>query len=64
MAVDVWPLSSGISFVLINVRVGLGWAQKTLLQDTGTSNSSYRLRAVNVNITQTVEHEEERDVEK
>ncbi|KAF8990611.1 hypothetical protein BDQ17DRAFT_1255653 [Cyathus striatus] len=35
IAVDAWPAMSGIAFTLINVRVGLGWAQKA---QSSTSN--------------------------
>ncbi|KAK0447906.1 uncharacterized protein EV420DRAFT_1275981 [Desarmillaria tabescens] len=38
--VDFWPEAAGIAFSLINVRVGLGWAQKAGTSTLGGSLSS------------------------
>ncbi|KAK0480493.1 hypothetical protein EDD18DRAFT_1312327 [Armillaria luteobubalina] len=39
--VDFWPEAAGIAFSLINVRIGLGWAQKSGISSTlgGSSGS-------------------------
>ncbi|KAJ4476519.1 hypothetical protein C8R41DRAFT_887287 [Lentinula lateritia] len=42
VAVDVWPCSAGIAFMLINVRVGLGWAQKANQDSFKSYNTSSR----------------------
>ncbi|KAJ7579074.1 hypothetical protein C8J56DRAFT_1110134 [Mycena floridula] len=65
--VDTWPSVAGIAFMLINVRVGLGWAQNaeftshvgggasnTRIQDSG----NYRLRPLAVNISHIVEQDD------
>ncbi|OBZ73541.1 hypothetical protein A0H81_05882 [Grifola frondosa] len=70
-AVDCWPAMSGIAFMLINVRVGLGWAQRA--QDPSTVHSgigprtgggghgehSYSMRPLAVNITRVVDQEDD-----
>ena len=69
-AVDTWPAMSGISFMLINVRVGLGWAQtgSQMRNDSlGSSNrhngveassaGSIPMRPLTVKITSVVEQE-------
>ncbi|KAJ6464063.1 hypothetical protein C8R45DRAFT_911371 [Mycena sanguinolenta] len=40
IAVDCWPAMSGISCMLIHVRVGLGWAQKSI-QSSSTAQSAF-----------------------
>ncbi|KAH9934353.1 uncharacterized protein B0H18DRAFT_556634 [Fomitopsis serialis] len=72
-AVDTWAEMSGISFMLINVRVGLGWAQtgsrirydsrggsgRTNNRSEESSNVSYHMRPLAVNITSVVEQEDD-----
>ncbi|EPS94468.1 hypothetical protein FOMPIDRAFT_1134324 [Fomitopsis schrenkii] len=75
VAVDSWPAMSGISFMLINVRVGLGWAQSgsdqnfsstappTRIQRTEVASAvSYQMRPLAVKIT--VEQEDEMDAKR
>ncbi|KAJ7579079.1 hypothetical protein C8J56DRAFT_1110143 [Mycena floridula] len=66
VSVDCWAVMAGISFMMINVRVGLGWAQKShMTSDRGASFSGarlqdsggYRLRPLAVNIAQSVHHD-------
>ena len=72
VAVDSWPAMSGISFMLINVRVGLGWAQSGSNHNFSSSAPpnrnprtevssavSYQMRPLAVKIT--VEQEDEMD---
>ncbi|KAK0216123.1 hypothetical protein IW262DRAFT_1464652 [Armillaria fumosa] len=40
--VDFWPEAAGIAFSLINVRVGLGWAQKSGISSTLGGSSGLR----------------------
>ncbi|KAF9476886.1 hypothetical protein BDN70DRAFT_138739 [Pholiota conissans] len=66
IAVDCWPAMSGIAFMLINVRVGLGWAQKNMSSAGNTMQSvrsgnprtfngdEYPLHPVAINIQQAV----------
>ncbi|KZT01339.1 uncharacterized protein LAESUDRAFT_664142 [Laetiporus sulphureus 93-53] len=69
-AVDTWPSMSGIAFMLINVRVGLGWAQtseKTTTRHTVSAvsghrsgeTSSFAMRPLAVNITTVIDQEED-----
>jgi len=49
IVVDTWPAMSGIAFTLINVRVGLGWAQNSQLsvsQDRSIGQIASRLGEV------------------
>ncbi|PCH35876.1 hypothetical protein WOLCODRAFT_140118 [Wolfiporia cocos MD-104 SS10] len=69
-AVDVWPSMSGIAFMLINTRVGLGWAQ-TASTFSGISSIAsgnnprpeqpYPMRPLAVNITREVNKNDDRD---
>lgn len=62
---DCWSAIAGIAFMLINVRVGLGWAltasQLNSILTTGTAveesnhTNSYPMRPLTVNITRVVE---------
>ncbi|PBK96039.1 hypothetical protein ARMGADRAFT_1052987 [Armillaria gallica] len=62
--VDFWPAVAGIAFGLINVRVGLGWAQKAGTSSTlgGSSGSrsgpapgtEFPLRPLAINISQSM----------
>lgn len=72
VAVDSWPAMSGISFMLINVRVGLGWAQSgsdqnlssapNQIQRSDVASAAYQMRPLAVKIT--VEQEDELDVKR
>ncbi|KAF7299449.1 hypothetical protein MIND_00894800 [Mycena indigotica] len=57
-AVDCWPVMSGISCMLIHVRVGLGWAHKAEstgnLKSTGVVSSGIQRPGVAVNISRAV----------
>lgn len=69
--IDTWVPVAGIAFMMINVRVGLGWAQKASQDYSGGSRSyggpsaqvrseqSFAMRPVAVNITRIVNHEDE-----
>ncbi|PBK79300.1 hypothetical protein ARMGADRAFT_1021592 [Armillaria gallica] len=62
--VDFWPAAAGIAFGLINVRVGLGWAQKAGTSSTlgGSSGSrsgvapatEFPLRPLAINISRSM----------
>ncbi|KAH9841057.1 uncharacterized protein C8Q71DRAFT_743055 [Rhodofomes roseus] len=72
-AVDTWSELSGISFMLINVRVGLGWAQtgsriqydshagsnRTTNRTDESSGGSYQMRPLAVKITSVVDHDDD-----
>ncbi|KZT05791.1 uncharacterized protein LAESUDRAFT_655097 [Laetiporus sulphureus 93-53] len=67
---ETLPFVAGISFMLINVRVGMGWAQNgtattsTFVDTSGTSasgNQSFAMRPLAVNITSTVHKDHESD---
>lgn len=68
VVLDCWPAVAGISFMLINVRVGLGWAQRsqgTVLPSGGTATiggtsrpSTVPMQRMTVNISQAVENDE------
>ncbi|KAH7904996.1 hypothetical protein BJ138DRAFT_1165566 [Hygrophoropsis aurantiaca] len=76
-AVDIWCTASGISFMLINVRVGLGWAQQAhqnsssgahgpvISQQSGDEGrtESLFMRPLAVNITRVVDHDGGSDLE-
>ncbi|KAH7906259.1 hypothetical protein BJ138DRAFT_1163063 [Hygrophoropsis aurantiaca] len=70
-AVDIWCTVSGISFMLINVRVGLGWAQKAHQNSSSSAHGPVTsqqsgeerraellsMRPLAVNITHVVDHD-------
>ncbi|KAJ7600509.1 hypothetical protein C8J56DRAFT_766933 [Mycena floridula] len=58
--VDIAPAAAGISFMLINLRIGLGWAQQAAPMTAGSLTripeyGRYQLRSLAVNISCTVE---------
>ncbi|KAK0189612.1 hypothetical protein F5146DRAFT_1051681 [Armillaria mellea] len=61
--VDFWPEAAGIAFSLINVRIGLGWAQKAGISSTLGGSSGGRssargteipLHPLTINISQAI----------
>ncbi|TFY55054.1 hypothetical protein EVJ58_g8491 [Rhodofomes roseus] len=62
-AVDTWPELSGISCMLINVRVGLGWAQTGSHMANNRTEEftgiSYQMRPVTVNLTNMAEQDDD-----
>ncbi|OSX67447.1 hypothetical protein POSPLADRAFT_1042660 [Postia placenta MAD-698-R-SB12] len=62
-AIDTLCTVCGITFMLVNVRVGLGWAQRaqsptspsTRHSSSGSNMTSFRMRPVAVNITKVVD---------
>ncbi|KAF9810038.1 hypothetical protein IEO21_07156 [Rhodonia placenta] len=72
---DLWASFCGISFMLINLRVSLGWAQKAGGQHTSTiprptqqrsmaGDSGYAMRPLAVNITRVVNQEDDYGIKK
>ncbi|PCH42396.1 hypothetical protein WOLCODRAFT_73087 [Wolfiporia cocos MD-104 SS10] len=69
---DLWAQFCGISFMLINLRVALGWAQKASYQQSstaprlttqqrtlGTESQGFAMRPLAVNITRVVNQEDD-----
>jgi hypothetical protein len=77
VAVDCWPAMSGIAFMLINVRVGLGWAQRSISSSPiepsqhvtsvvrnrahSLSGDDYPLRPLAINIQRAVDTDQKYD---
>jgi len=65
-AIDVYPSMAGISFMLINVRVGLGWAkiaEPTVVTTGITAGSNMPMRPLAISISQVIEDSEGGGVE-
>jgi len=74
IAVDAWPAMSGIAFMFINVRVGLGWAQKANPElvnisgsrsknshsSRGMASDTFVMQPLSVNITKVVDDDQYR----
>ncbi|KAI0732197.1 hypothetical protein C8Q72DRAFT_819566 [Fomitopsis betulina] len=64
-AIDTVRVIAGISLIMINVRVGLGWAQQappsmsSSNPSRGTSERPYTLRPVAIDIAMTVDIQED-----